>query len=57
MEFSQELSMLKILVVVLHEHFSCLFVKGTFWKRHNEQAFNDLEDVIEGPCLGVPVFF
>ena len=39
--------MLAILLIVIHEHLSCLLVEGAFWERDYEEALDDFEDVVE----------
>lgn len=56
-ETGDEFGVLEVLVVVLHDEFSGLFVEGTFGEGDDEEAFDDLEDVVEGPLGGIPVLF
>ena len=47
--------MLEVLFVVLEEHLASVFVQCAFCEGHDEQTFDDLEDVVEGPGCWVPV--
>lgn len=49
--------MLEVFTVVIHEKFSCLLVERTLWKRNNQEALHDLEDVVERPVGWVPILF
>ena len=54
---SQHLGVLKVFLVVFHEHFASLFVESTFGEGYNEEAFDDFKDVGEGPVGWIPIFF
>lgn len=39
--------MLEILFIVLHDEFTCSLVEGALGEGHDEETFDDLQDVIE----------
>ena len=47
--------MLEVLLVVLHDEFAGLLVERAFGEGDDEEALDDLEDVVERPGRGVPV--
>ena len=47
----------EILFIVIHKHFTCLLIKSTFGEGYNQQAFDDLKNVVNGPVFRVPIFF
>lgn len=56
MQVGQHLGMFEVLLIVLEEHLARVLVQRTLGERYDEQAFDDFEDVVEGPGCGVPVF-
>ena len=49
--------MFAVLLIVIHEHLSCLFIQGTLRKRNDKETLDNLENVIERPSSGIPIFF
>ena len=47
--------MFKVFSVVFHDEFAGVLVEGAFGEGDDEQAFDDLEDVVERPRSGVPI--
>jgi hypothetical protein len=54
-EAGEHFGVFEVLIVVVHEHFTCLFVEGGLGEGDDEKAFDDFKDVVEGPVGGVPV--
>jgi hypothetical protein len=43
-------------IIAFHELTTSLFIQTALWEGHNQQAFDDFEDVRKGPITGVPIF-
>ena len=49
--------MLTELIIAVHELSSSLLVKTRLWKRYNQEASDDLENVFQRPFGRIPVSF
>lgn len=47
--------MFEVLLVILHDEFTCGLVEGALGEGDDEEALDDLEDVVERPGSRIPV--
>lgn len=47
--------MFEVFVIVLHDELACLLIERTLGEGDDEEAFDDLKDVVEGPFSRIPV--